>query len=92
VTNVLMGMAVTLLLPSEPMGWMDGASVGCHCSWCQGGERGGPRSREGAGRGVGLSGVPALGSSSRELEAPRSLLQQARGARLPALYPGASGA
>lgn len=55
-----MGVAVTVLLPSEPMGWMDGASVGSHCSQHQGGEQGRPQTREGAGRGMGLCGVPAL--------------------------------
>lgn len=55
-----MGMAVTVLLPSEPLGWMDGESMGSYCSWGQGGQQGGPRTREGAGRGVGLCGVPVL--------------------------------
>lgn len=53
-----------------------------HCSGCRGGEQDGPWTREGAGRGAGLCGVPALRSSSKELEGHHSLLQRAGGALL----------
>lgn len=70
-----MGMAVTALLPSELMGgW---GEQGLPLLLAPGREQGGPRTRAGAGRGVGLCGVPVLQSSLRDLGAPRSLPQRA---------------
>lgn len=66
-----MGTAITVLL-----GWMGRVWALIDCSRCQGGEQGGLWTREGAGRGVGLCGFPALLSSTRELEAAHSLLQR----------------
>lgn len=76
-TNVPTGMAVTALLPSEPVGgW---GTQGLSLLLAPGSEQGGPRTRAGAGRGVGLCGFPVLQSSIRELGAPRSLSQRAAG-------------
>lgn len=55
-TNAPMGMAVTVLLPSEPVGWMDGASMALIALSAREGSRVDHRPRKGQGEAWGSVG------------------------------------